>query len=230
MIKYVYRNFDMSKQWFLALCFLIVIIYTMCHVPTVVKRCPAHRYTVLLLGGTHGDEPAGTIALEYMLRHNMFQCRGIRFLIVPRVNACGLCFNTRHAPVLIDINRHYTTSSFLTHHIQNLVRRSDFIIDLHEAREYHTVNKRHLGNVVYAGNIQPSKRIANGMVDAINTLGHYNRYTMVTGYILPGSLHMYADQLGKPYIAIETTRTEPIQSRVRQQVFLVLSALALLTT
>lgn len=60
---------------------------------------------VYLSAGIHGDEPAGPLAIESMLRH--LQLDGFNWLICPLLNPVGMHQGTRENAHGIDLNRDY---------------------------------------------------------------------------------------------------------------------------
>lgn len=105
-----------------------------------------------MIGGTHGNEPAGSIGLEKFISSNVNISRG-KIIIVPRVNKIGLELGLRYGfngffP--IDFNRNYptvlqesdsNTSTNINSQIINLVGISDFILDIHEGWGWNIVNQ-----------------------------------------------------------------------------------------
>jgi predicted deacylase len=50
--------------------------------------------TLLLIAGTHGNEPAGSVALENFINSNSSISKG-KIIIIPRVNKIGLAMDVR---------------------------------------------------------------------------------------------------------------------------------------
>ena len=69
--------------------------------------------TILIIGATHGNEPAGYYGIkEYMNKLNKQEItlkRG-KIIFVPVVNYCGLQLNSRNHNTVGDINRLYVES------------------------------------------------------------------------------------------------------------------------
>src|SRR5205823_4201584 len=76
-------------------------------------------------------------------------------IIIPRVNACGLCANTRNVPDIIswNINRNYYQNHKMNPHLINqyidLIDNADLIIDLHEGWGYYFMDKDSIGSGIY---------------------------------------------------------------------------------
>jgi protein MpaA len=71
--------------------------------------------TVILIGGIHGDEPAGGPLLDRLadhLRANPRLLEGRRVVILPRANPDGLARGTRFNSHGVDLNRNFPASNF----------------------------------------------------------------------------------------------------------------------
>ncbi len=99
--------------------------------------------TVLVTGGLHGNEPAGSLAAEQILHWPIL--RG-RLVVLPRANQPGLRKGTRHLPEVArqeaDLNRNFPrrdgkneASSLIGKEIWELAQKfkPDWLIDLHDA-------------------------------------------------------------------------------------------------
>jgi len=90
----------------------------------------------LLIGGTHGDEPAGTeAALEFCRRGGGPWLDSFNFLVVPCLNPHGYDRNTRHNGQGVDINWAYQRADVPEIQlVRQLVtgRRFAFVVDFHE--------------------------------------------------------------------------------------------------
>ncbi len=77
--------------------------------PLLLLRRPAtapNAPTLYLSSGTHGDEPAGPLALLELLRSRYFSDR-FNWLLFPVINPGGLLRKTRENPDGLDVNRDY---------------------------------------------------------------------------------------------------------------------------
>jgi predicted deacylase len=187
--------------------------------------------TVLLLGGTHGNEPAGSKALEeliHLIRKKVINISAGKVIIIPRVNRCGLWFNQREGPIMYDINRNYKpgTQHGINQQVLRYVTRADWVIDLHEGWGYHITQPDSLGSGVYAGNTKAAQQVATNIVQEINRhLSQMNKPLFVTNAHVdkPGSLYNYANDIHKNYILIETTgqnNIQPMYVRVSEHLYL----------
>lgn len=112
----------------------------------------------LLVGGVHGDEPAGAFAAD-QIRHWPLT-RG-KLIVIPRANRPALAAKSRRLPGLEgddgDLNRHFPakdgesgTKSPLAGAIWEFVKEAkpDWVIDLHEGTEIHRINPESVGSTL----------------------------------------------------------------------------------
>lgn len=184
--------------------------------------------SVLIVAGTHGNEPAGTNALLRLLR-TVRLAKG-RLVVVPRVNPCGLALGIRANPGdwLADVNRNYPDGGRINRQIQQLVRTADWIVDLHEGWGYRRVNRDSVGSGVYPGATAEAQRMAAEMTATVNaTITDLDkRFVAETLPPLRGSFRDYvnAHYRDKHYVLIETTGqqdVQPMRVRVDQHLRLV---------
>ena len=103
--------------------------------------------TVMMIGGIHGNEPAGAQAAE-QIRH--WPLAKGRFIAIPRANVAGLGAHTRYQPGVPeaqrDLNRNFPgerleagTRGELANALwmQVLKHKPDWLFDLHEGYEFH---------------------------------------------------------------------------------------------
>jgi len=70
-----------------------------------------NSFTLALIGGVHGNEPAGAAALSSLVSSGYFerltQALNIHIIVIPNANPCGGLDNSRYHPDLFypDINR-----------------------------------------------------------------------------------------------------------------------------
>lgn len=184
--------------------------------------------TVLIVAGTHGNEPAGTNALLQMMR-TVRLARG-RLILVPRVNPCGLALSIRENPGdwFADVNRNYPAGGQINQQIVALVRDADWVVDLHEGWGYRRVNRDSVGSGVYPGDTADAQRMAVDMTASLNaTITDLDkRFVTETLPPLHGSFRDYVNMYhrDKHYVLIETTGQEDVQpmgTRVDQHLRLV---------
>jgi protein MpaA len=69
----------------------------------------------LILGGTHGDEPASTYCVQRLMEHPELErvLGGVRLTVVDAVNPDGLEAGIRHNARGVDINRNFPTENWV---------------------------------------------------------------------------------------------------------------------
>ncbi len=136
--------------------------------------------TVLMLGTIHGNEPAGSVALNEFINTNTNT--NIRFIIIPTVNRCGKFLCMRNNPLnyfknlcientCADYNRHFksnTTFSNINKKIIKLMKKADFILDFHEGYDFHRINKDSIGSTLTPGYTDESHDMALKMLNSVN--------------------------------------------------------------
>ncbi len=176
--------------------------------------------SILVLGATHGNEPAGYYAIkEYMdmLNKQDIILKKGRIIFVPAVNYCGLKFNSRYNPIYGDINRLYNidkdmnvTNSFII----QLVKQSDFIIDFHEAYDFNKINKGSIGSTITTINTETSNDVAKFAISNLNAdiSEDYKKFDIIQDDRIKNTLRYYISKNEKKdYILVEITGQNDIQ-------------------
>jgi len=228
---------------FSILIVIICIIYVMYTYQspniTVITSRPdleLEKPIMLVVGGTHGNEPAGAEA-AYQFIDNI-KSIGIKkgtLIVIPNANKWGLKFNLRYLPAELmsfsllgksDLNRSYSfdgeeSRTRISQKIQELVLISDWVVDLHEGYDFHQLNNNSMGSGIYPGNTAESHSIIPSLLDSVNEI-IYNKDHKFISKEWPdenGTLRMYCNNNNKNYILIETTGQndiQPLNIRVNQ--------------
>jgi predicted deacylase len=192
--------------------------------------------TVLIVGSTHGNEPAGTVTIENIISKKNFNLKRGKLLLVPRPNKLGYLFNMRYMPHRIincDLNRNYPKEvgelpkEPISSKICQLADKSDFIIDLHEGWGFHRIQSNSLGSGIYPGDTHNSISLSYHIAKQINTeINDPNKKFVVGLNSHPEltSLRSYCNMIYHDYILIETTGQkdiQPIQIRTNQMLTLI---------
>jgi murein peptide amidase A len=107
-------------------------------VATIPSQTRRPRFSVLLNGGTHGDEPAGAEAVVRFLETRRYaQWPEVAFTLTPCTNPWGYVHGKREGPGGRDLNRAFQRATRLTAQITLYKRvlrgrRFDLFIDCHE--------------------------------------------------------------------------------------------------
>jgi predicted deacylase len=214
---------------------------------TVVELAPATKYAtkayiyeaaasgpaVLLVGGVHGNEPAGSLAAEKFLSPQLVKGT---LIVVPRANNLALDANKRTLPEITDLNRAYpgtadgNPAQQLAYGIGALMARYkvSLVIDLHEARTFHYEDESSLGQTVIYGFDDRSAMLALAVVEHMNKgIGEQRKKFTFLANPVKGSTAYYASNYLKiPAFTIETSSRQPIDDRVGQHVEIVRFLLA----
>lgn len=190
-----------------------------------VLQSPEQGNAVMVVGGIHGNEPAGSQAAERLL--SLSVVKGT-IIIITKANVLGLQAGKRFVPETTDLNRAYpgnkngNPAQQITYDIVQLMKKYkiSMLIDLHEARTFHRLNSKSLGqSVVFADN-DKSAMLALAAVDDINKniKEPHKKFTFI-GSPIKGSTAYYAGTALKiAAFTLETSVQQPIEERVNQHV------------
>lgn len=212
------------------LILIIIFIFTNNYISTINNICykePEYfEYsgketgpTILIVGATHGNEPAGYHGIkEFMNKLNKQELllkRG-KIIFVPSVNYCGLKLNQREHNTLGDINRLYIeteNNNIINKLIINFSKVSDFIIDFHEGYYYANTLEDTLGSTITPTETKIAYNVANIVVNNINKIIYtdYKKYKINHDKKIKGTFRDYADINKLNYILVETTGQEDVQ-------------------
>ena len=186
--------------------------------------------TVLVVGGVHGNEPAGALAAEG-IRH--WPIISGRLVVIPRANVPGLNANKRLIPNLdtnlSNLNRNYPRAGQPDNNARGdlaiaiwkiaVDNKPDWVLDLHEGYDFHQVNDKSVGSSVICFPIPAGQQAADAMLTAVNagitneTLKFVRRDMPIDGSLArAGGEHLHV-----PSMTLETTDKLPIDIRVQEQ-------------
>lgn len=183
--------------------------------------------TALILGGVHGNEPAGAMAAEQICRFTPI--RG-KLVVIPHVNPLGLTKNVRYLPEIGDMNRAYppageTPAEKMGAEIVSLMERYkiSLFVDLHEARTFHRLDRNSLGQTLLFAENSASAELAMDAVEIINRGidDPVKKFTLV-GHPIPASAAWYAGKyLGIAAFTVETSSQQALADRANQHLAMV---------
>ena len=176
---------------------IIIFIYNINYLCDSVKLLNTRIYdtkqigpTILILGGTHGNEPAGYYAINNLIKdldNNKIILKKGKLILIPSVNYCALKLGIRFIPIIGDLNRKYPivpnynkSDCVITQQIINYSNESDFILDLHEGWGFNRTNKKSMGSTISPTNTKISFDIAKILLNNINlTINDNNKKFVV---------------------------------------------------
>jgi predicted deacylase len=192
--------------------------------------------TILIIGATHGNEPAGYYGIkEYMNKLNKQELvlkRG-KIIFIPSVNYCGLQLNKRNHNTVGDINRLYIdmeNNNIINKLIINFSKTSDFIIDFHEGYDYANKLDKTLGSTITPTETETALKVANIVVNNLNKIINidYKKFKINYNKKISGTFREYADINKFNYILVETTGqrdVQPLNIRTEQCINIINSVL-----
>lgn len=188
---------------------------------------------VLVLGGVHGNEPAGALAAARICDFKPLQGK---IVVVPQVNPLGLAKNQRYLPEIGDMNRAYPPTGKvlpadkLAAEIIGLMEKYaiSLLLDLHEARTFHRLDRTSLGQTLLFADNSVSAVMAMDAVETVNLAitEPVKKFSLV-GHPIPGSSAWYAGKfLGIAAFTVETSSQQPLEERAQQHLLVVKALLA----
>lgn len=191
--------------------------------------------TVFVLGGMHGDEPAGIAAADIIATWSVDHGT---LVIVPRAHQPAVEAQRRRDPDKPkgdgDLNRNFPAQHNDTPlgepatAIWELVTRlqPDWIIDLHEGYGYRASGSKSVGNSLIYLSSPTINPIAEATVNAINATIHHDGRKFVhlrkSGGVKGGLVAAARKRFGTNAVGVETvSKFDPIEHRVGQQLVIV---------
>jgi len=184
--------------------------------------------TVMIVGGVHGNEPAGARAAG-QIRH--WRLRRGKLLVVPRANVLALDAGQRRTPrepeATADLNRNFPSSPGdsargpLAKALWAFIRsqKPDWVLDMHEGYGFRAAGSRSVGSSLIHDGGAVTRRRAESMRRAVNvTIDQADKKFVLLRPPARGSLARgAADRLGAKAMILETTyRGQPLARRARQ--------------
>ena len=195
--------------------------------------------TILILGGIHGNEPAGSKAIKQLMNDinmNKVKINNNRIIFIPYVNYCALQLNNRQVPFIGDLNRKFPISENyneddlhpIIKEILIQIKQADFIIDFHEGWGFYKEHTGSIGSTITPTNTIISKQVADLVYDNLNnTINDNNKqFTILTdddnniktnpnkygkNKDIKYTLRYFANLKKENYILIETSGQNDIQ-------------------
>jgi len=202
--------------------------FTQCNELNIINKKYTNNPKIVVIAGVHGNEFAPPLGVEKFLNNNEFIKGNLYF--IPRVNKEGLKIKTRGSPCkkeYYDINRNFNAdnNNYLEKQILDLIDDADFVLDFHEAYDFHKINKNSIGSTISPINNQTSINMSNYLVEKINKTITDNNKEFVTlldkKYDIPNTLQDYCDKKNINYNLIEITgqhNKQKLELRINQTI------------
>lgn len=200
-----------------------------------VTSSPAEGPTVMVIGGIHGDEPAGFLAAESIATWAID--RGT-LIVLPRANIPAIAERTRNASGGSDLNRVFPGSKSSENGTEKLAAAINdlmieyeplWVIDLHEALHCERQVRGGLGQTFIYPYEGSDLDIVMELVKAVNRTIYLEDYEfLLLRGAAEGSTLEAAQQIGSNSLIIETCMQLPVSERVKYQRQVVSSLLYLL--
>ncbi len=189
--------------------------------------------TVLLIAGIHGNEPAGVDAAK---RIAGWQILKGRLVIMAEANPAAIAANKRLIPGVpageADLNRNFPVDDHGCHPVGDVASElwqvvrehlPHWVVDLHESINFRRLDPQSVGNTVIVCPNDQTLAMGEKLLEAVNkTITDESKKFLLLRPPAKGSLtRAAAETMNAKAILIETTRREPLQTRVDQHCLLV---------
>jgi predicted deacylase len=196
---------------------------------------------VMVVGGVHGNEPAGAQAAESI---RQWPIQNGRLIVIPRANVPGLQAKKRLIPEietnLSNLNRNYPRAGQTNNEARGELAQAiwkiatdnkpDWVIDLHEGYDFHQLNEKSVGSSIICFPLPAGQAAADAMLKMVNNFITNAELKFVMRHMpVDGSLaRAAAEHLHVPGMTLETTDKQPMELRVREHEIMVHELLAYL--
>lgn len=203
------------------LIFIIAIsLYFSCYKVNIIEfSSNKPGKNILLVAGTHGNEPAGVYALNRLtnyLKNDPSLVKSGKITIINNMNKCGYYIDTRNYSNVgkkLDLNRLYGKNFIVNKQVEKIIDKQDIILDFHEGWGYIKKDKSIGSSITFSSDI--SEKTKKTILDTINSeiTIDYKKFIESKKEIIPYSLRDYAKTKNKTYILLETTGQNNVQPR-----------------
>ncbi|MEW5785270.1 MAG: succinylglutamate desuccinylase/aspartoacylase family protein [Bacillota bacterium] len=199
-----------------------------------IVTAPQDGPVVMVIGGMHGDEPAGYLAAEGIVTWVID--RGT-LVVIPRANVSAISRRHRLGVDQLDLNRSFPgrTAGSETQQLAAAIfdlmvdLQPLWVLDLHEAQVLERAQAGGLGQTIIYPYGAGSLDIVNELLTAVNrTIPPPEDHFLLKCGLVKGTAMEAADSIGAESMIIETWQGLPLELRVDYQRRMVLSLLHLL--
>jgi hypothetical protein len=130
---------------------------------------------ICLIAGVHGNEPAGSLLLSYLVDTTYFKdvcdAKNIFIRVIPAVNEFGLKLGIRYQNNIFhpDINRNFVKGG-VDHISKEMIRLTNAmssIVDFHEGWGFHKIDRNSLGSTLTIS--ESAKNLADRIIVNLNS-------------------------------------------------------------
>ncbi len=194
--------------------------------PVYIMKTETKKPVIMIIAGTHGNEPAGIVAVNY-LKDNQGIKKGT-LLMIPNANILACKNEVRSFPKDINLNRVYpgnkqgNSVEKIAYEIFNLMINYDidFLIDLHESREFYKVNSQNYGQTLVLDCCDDSLlEMCLSVTDELNEeiINPKEEFEVLIKPIEGCATYTASCQLSIPAITFETCKKLPLSKRIKKQ-------------
>ncbi|QGG47925.1 peptidoglycan-binding protein [Heliorestis convoluta] len=178
--------------------------------------------TVMIVGGVHGNEPAGFRAARQI---KDWKIENGTLIVIPDANKVGISNNRRNSS-FGDLNRAFpqsngaTASDALSRAIWSEYQayKPQYVLDLHEGYDYNVQNRNSVGQTIIYHPSGQMQSFANKLTAELNkNLPSTKRFNVLRNPV-GGSLARAAGLHGSEAAIFETCTKDPINTRVQYQI------------
>lgn len=176
---------------------------------------------VMVVGGIHGNEPAGAMAAQKFCDPPL---RKGTLIVIPKANIVALENDIRTLPEIGDLNRAYpgkkegTPADRITYNIVELMKKYkvNMVLDLHEGYAFNAVDQKSVGETILPGTDDTSVMLAMDAVEFINRqiTDTKKKFSVLANPIAGSTAHYANTVLGVPSFTVETSSAQPLEDRV----------------
>lgn len=194
----------------------------------IIRQSDMPGPVVLVVGGMHGNEPAGAFAAKQI---SQWEIAAGTLIVIPEANRPALKTKTRYTPeadkAVYNLNRNFivgeegvSTTGVMAPILWNVVEQfsPDWVIDLHEGYDFTRINPKSVGSSVIAGASAKAKDTAEAMIAVVDTeITDVDRKFKLRGPPVKGSLTRAAATDERHVMIVETTsKAQSLAVRARQ--------------
>lgn len=176
---------------------------------------------VMVVGGIHGNEPAGSLAASKFIDIPVIKGK---LIVIPRANTVALDANIRTLPEIEDLNRAYpgkidgTPAQRITYDIVQLMKKYQvaMVLDLHEGYAFNAVDHKSVGETILPGKDDTSVLLAMDAVEHINKqiTEDKKKFSVLANPIIGSTAHYANTVLNVPAFTVETSSDQSLEDRV----------------